>query len=53
VVYPDITHHSRQQIDQLLEAFEIEHLVEAEQSGETALGEEKHWHLFHIVARKR
>ena len=50
--YADISHHTRQQIDQLLTAFEVEFLDEEEHPGKTALGEEKYWHLYHIVARK-
>lgn len=51
--YTDITHHHRAQINQLLEPFTIEWLDEENHPGQTALGEEKHWHIFHIVARKR
>ena len=32
---------------------EIELLDEEDHPGKTALGEEKHWHLYKIVARKR
>lgn len=52
-VFPDLTHHTRQQVDHLLTNFEVELLTEEEHAGKTALGEEKHWHLYHIVARKR
>ena len=48
----DISHQTRQQIEQLLTAFDVELLDEEEHPGKTALGEEKYWHLFHIVARK-
>ncbi|NJO43902.1 MAG: methyltransferase domain-containing protein [Cyanobacteria bacterium CRU_2_1] len=51
--YPNHTHHTRQQIEGLLQPFEIEWLDEEEHPGVTAIGEEKHWHIFHIVARKR
>ncbi|MBE9100547.1 class I SAM-dependent methyltransferase [Vacuolonema iberomarrocanum] len=50
--YDDITCHTRQDVEQLLSPFDIEQLDEEEHSGKTALGEEKYWHLFHIVARK-
>jgi tellurite methyltransferase len=36
----------------LFTGFEIEHFEEAERDGETSLREPKHWHVFHIVARK-
>ncbi|MEG4518376.1 MULTISPECIES: class I SAM-dependent methyltransferase [unclassified Microcoleus] len=52
-VYPDRTHHTREQIQVLLKPFEIEWFDEEEHPGVTALGEEKHWHIFHIVARKK
>lgn len=51
--YTDLNHHTRQQIDQLLIPFEVELLDEEEHPGKTALGEEKYWHLYNIVARKR
>lgn len=47
------THHTRQQAESLLAAFEVECLEEEEHPGKTAIGEDKYWHLFHIVARKR
>ncbi|HEY9845340.1 MAG TPA: class I SAM-dependent methyltransferase [Candidatus Caenarcaniphilales bacterium] len=48
-----LTHHTRQQVKALLQPFEIEVLDEVEQEGKTALNQPKHWHLFHIVARKQ
>ncbi|MBD0343867.1 MAG: class I SAM-dependent methyltransferase [Coleofasciculus sp. Co-bin14] len=52
-VYTSMNHHTREQIEVLLQPFEIEMLEEEEHPGKTALGEEKYWHLFQIVARKR
>ncbi|MBI4780967.1 MAG: class I SAM-dependent methyltransferase [Oscillatoriophycideae cyanobacterium NC_groundwater_1537_Pr4_S-0.65um_50_18] len=52
-IYPQRTHHTRQQVEALLQSFEVEWLDEEEHPGVTAIGEEKHWHLFHIVARKK
>lgn len=49
----DISYHTRSQVEDLLMPFEIELLDEEEHPGKTALGEEKHWHLFNIVVRKR
>jgi len=40
-------------VEQLLAPFSIELLDEEEHPGQTALGEDKHWHLYNIVARKR
>ncbi|MEO1207901.1 MAG: class I SAM-dependent methyltransferase [Cyanobacteria bacterium J06638_20] len=50
--YADVSCHTRQQVDALLAPFAIELLDEEEHPGKTALGEEKQWHLFNIVARK-
>lgn len=52
-IYPSMNHHTRQQVNVLLQPFEIEMLEEEDHPGKTALGEEKHWHLFQIVACKR
>ena len=37
----------------LLSSFDIERFDEEEDEAETPRGEMKHWHIFHIVARKR
>lgn len=52
-IYTSMNHHTREQLDLLLQPFEVEMLEEEEHPGKTALGEDKHWHLFQIVARKR
>ncbi|PSN12008.1 class I SAM-dependent methyltransferase [filamentous cyanobacterium CCT1] len=52
-VYNDMNHHSRDQVNQLLTPFVVEWLEEENHPGKTALGEEKHWHIYNIVARKR
>ena len=52
-IYTCVTHHTREQVEALLQSFELEMFVEEEHPGKTALGEEKYWHLFQIVARKR
>jgi tellurite methyltransferase len=49
---PTLTVHPRADVERLLEPFEAERFDEVEEDGETALGQPKHWHLFHIVARK-
>ena len=48
-----MTFHTRSQVERLLESFEIEHLLEEESDGKTALGDTKHWHTFEVVAFKR
>jgi tellurite methyltransferase len=50
---PGITHHSRTDVERLLAGFAIEMLAEEESDATTPYGKPKHWHLFHIVARKR
>jgi tellurite methyltransferase len=52
-IYPNRSHHTREQVDALLQLFEVEWLEEEEHPGVTAIGDEKYWHIFHIVARKK
>lgn len=52
-VLPDRTHHTRAQVNELLDAFIIDQLQEVENREAGATGEIKDWHIFHIVARKR
>jgi SAM-dependent methyltransferase len=52
-LHTNLTHHRRVKVESLLEPFSVEWLAEEEHPGQTALGEDKYWHLFHIVARKR
>ena len=51
-IYGNLSVQTREQVEQLLAPFEIELLDEEEHPGKTALGEEKHWHLYNIVARR-
>jgi tellurite methyltransferase len=50
---PDMSFQTRQDAENLLRGLEVEHLEEVEEDGETAVGDPKHWHVFHVVARKR
>ena len=43
---------TRSQVESLLKPYAIEMLEEEEHPGQTPLGEDKYWHIFHIVARK-
>lgn len=52
-VLPDRAHQTRWRVFELLEPFIIEHFQEEERDGSDASGTPKHWHTFHIVARKR
>jgi len=49
---PGMTFHDRAAIDALLEGLDVEMLREEEDDSTTVRGEDKHWHVFHIVARK-
>ncbi len=51
-IYTSMNHHTREQVEVLLQPFEVEVFEEEDHPGKTALGEDKHWHLFQIVARK-
>ena len=44
---------TRAEVEALLEPFEVELLDEFDGEGPTAIGKTKHWHVFHVVARKR
>jgi tellurite methyltransferase len=49
---PSLTHHSRAQAEALFDGFEIESFREEEEDSTTPRGTAKHWHIFHVVARK-
>ena len=44
--------HSRADVEKLLSGWDIVELEEEDHPGKTKLGEPKHWHIFHILARK-
>ena len=44
---------SRAEVEAMLAPFEIERLQEFDDEDTTAIGSRKHWHVFHVVARKR
>jgi membrane dipeptidase len=48
-----ITVHTRAEVEELLRPFEVERLEEVDEDGSTITGRPKHWHLYHVVARKR
>lgn len=50
---PLLTICDRAAVDALLTPFERDHFEEVDRPGKDALGTPKHWHLFHIAARKR
>lgn len=51
-VNPLMSHFTRAQLEELLAPFEVELLDEEDHPGKTALGEEKHWHIYNLVLRK-
>jgi tellurite methyltransferase len=50
---PGMTCLSRDRVVEFLEPFNVELLEEEEDDSATPRGVQKHWHIFHIVARKR
>jgi len=44
--------HARGAVEQFLRGFDIVELEEEDHPGKTKLGEPKHWHIFHILARR-
>lgn len=48
-----ITFLSRRQAEDLLSGLEVEYFAEEEGDPTTPRGKTKHWHVFHVVARKR
>lgn len=49
---PDMTFHTRAEVEALLAELEVLALREVDEDGE-ALSGPKHWHVFHVIARKR
>ncbi|MSO76376.1 MAG: methyltransferase domain-containing protein [Alphaproteobacteria bacterium] len=49
---PGMTHHTRSQAEALLAGLDVEMFGEEEENSVTPRGEAKHWHIFHIVAKK-
>lgn len=47
-----MTFLTREQAQNQLAGMEIAEFEEEDEDGETALGEQKHWHIYHIVAHR-
>lgn len=47
-----ITFLSRRQAEDLLSGLDVEYFAEEESDSTTPRGKTKHWHVFHVVARK-
>ena len=50
---PGMVHLPEAEIRRLLARFEVERFEEEEDDAETPRGAMKHWHIFHVVARKQ
>jgi tellurite methyltransferase len=48
----EMTFLRRASLDELLDGLDVERLDEVEEDGPTAIGDAKHWHLYHVVVRK-
>ena len=44
--------HTRAEVEAFFRDFEFAHFEEEDHPGTTKLGEPKHWHIFHIIAKK-
>ena len=45
--------HTRQQVEEIFSDMDILNLKEVEKDSKTAVGLDKHWHFFNIIARKK
>ncbi len=43
--------HSESEVRRLLQPFSIQYWEQAERDGKTSQGTDKHWHVYHVVAR--
>jgi SAM-dependent methyltransferase len=48
----NLTFHTITQVKKLFDKFNIEYFHERDEDGTTTSGEEKHWHVFSVIARK-
>ena len=46
------TFSTRSDIERLFAGWDVIDLTEAEADGHTAAGTPKHWHVFHLIARR-
>lgn len=49
---PNMTFHTKEQVEKLLSDLETIELEEREYDGKLASGLPKHWHIFNVIARK-
>ncbi len=48
----ELTFLTRAQVEALFEGWELVELTEVDEDGSTATGGPKHWHVFHVIARR-
>jgi tellurite methyltransferase len=49
----EITFHTRAEVEELVRPFDVELFEEVEEDHPTATGDDKHWHAYRLVLRKR
>lgn len=47
-----MTFHTKKEAEKLLSGMEILEFTEEEKDDKPVVGDLKHWHVFHIIARK-
>ncbi len=50
---PDRSHHSREEVERMFQSFDFEMMKVEEKDESPDVRNPKHWHVFHIVARKK
>lgn len=48
----EMTFHTKVEAEELLKSFEVLHFEEVEKDSKTALGSQKHWHIFNFIVKK-
>ncbi len=49
---PKMSFHTKEQVENLFNELEVVSMKEVEEEGPTATGPSKHWHVFHVIAKK-
>ena len=50
---PNMVFFTKEEVIKLFSSFEIINFKEVAKNGKTALGIEKHWHIFNVIAKKK
>jgi tellurite methyltransferase len=48
----DVSFHDKEEVQELLRGMQVHKFSEEKHTGTTAMGNEKHWHVFKIIAEK-